>query len=168
MDRKYILKSPIKIARLSRLIAKGIDLLIVMVLVTVLYPIGVILAFIYLACSDSMHYGQSLGKKFIGFSVISLIDGKPCSFKQSLIRNLPILIPLAFIIIPFWGWILAVLIGIPLISLELYLLFTLDSGHRLGDVMADTTVIANDPHRSSANMNKRRDSWFESQHLRSL
>ncbi len=45
--------------------------------------------------------------------------------------------------------------------MEVYLLFKLDSGHRLGDVMADTTVIANDPNR--VNTKKSKDGWFENE-----
>ncbi|MBF0312364.1 MAG: RDD family protein [Oligoflexia bacterium] len=166
MDRKYLLKSPIRIARLSRMIAKFLDLLIVAILCTIIYPLGVFLGIAYLCISDSMQGGQSIGKRFIGLAVIGLSDGRPCTFKQSCMRNLPLLIPLSMMIVPLWGWFLAVMLGLPLISLELYLLFMLDSGHRLGDVMADTTVIANDPHRTHAQ--KRRDSWFESENFLSL
>ena len=95
----------------------------------------------------------------MGFAVISLEDGKPCTVKQSAIRNLPIIIPLAIAIVPIWGWIFAFLIGVPLILLEVYLLYKLDSGHRLGDVMADTSVMANDG--TAAQIKKRKDSWFE-------
>jgi hypothetical protein len=59
--------------------------------------------------------------------------------------------------VPFWGWILCVLLSIPLSFLELYFLFKLDSAHRLGDVMADTTVVGNDPQ----SMSVRRQTWFE-------
>ena len=159
MDRKYLLKSSIKVARISRLVAKAIDLFIVMILSVFFYPVGIILALVYIAVSDSLQNGQSVGKKFMGFAVISLEDGTPCSLKQSFIRNLPFLIPLFFAIIPFWGWIFAILLGIPLTILEIYLLHKLDSGHRLGDVMADTSVMANDG--TAEQIKKRKDSWFD-------
>jgi uncharacterized RDD family membrane protein YckC len=108
---------------------------------------------------DSLYGGQSVGKRFVGFAVISLEDGKPCSTKQSLIRNLPITIPLAFAIIPPWGLIISTMLFIPMVLLETYLLFKLDSGHRLGDVMADTTVIGNDPNR--VDIQKAQKSWFD-------
>lgn len=159
MDRKYLLKSTIKVARISRLIAKSIDLFIVLILSVFFYPVGIILALIYIGVSDSLQNGQSVGKKFMGFAVISLENGKPCTLKQSIVRNLPFLIPLFFAIIPFWGWIFAVLLGVPLIILEIYLLHKLDSGHRLGDVMADTSVMANDG--TAEQIKKRKDSWFD-------
>ncbi len=158
MLRKYILKSSIHTARISRLIAKAIDLFIVFILALIFYPFGVIISLFYLAICDSLYGGQSIGKKAIGFAVISLEDGKPCSTKQSFVRNLPLIIPISFSIIPPWGLIITVVLLIPLVLLEIYLLFRLDSGHRLGDVMADTTVIGNDPDR--IDLRKAQEGWF--------
>lgn len=166
MERKYLLRSPFKIAKFSRLLAKGIDLFLVIILLSANYPIGTLLAIMYLTVCDSMNNGQSFGKRMIGFAVVSLEDGKPCSLKQSFIRNLPLTLPLSLFIIPFWGFILGTLLGIPLLILELYLMLQLDSGHRLGDVMADTTVIANDPTRELRK--KKRNTWFESENLNTL
>ena len=163
LDKKYILESPLKVARLSRFIAKGLDLFIVLILSMFFYPVGVLLAIIYMSFADSLQNGQSIGKKIIGFSVVSLEDGGPCNIKQSFIRNLPILVPLFFSLIPLWGWALSLLLGAPLIGLEFYLLFKLDSGHRLGDVMADTTVMANDGNR--VDIRKKKNSWFEPENV---
>ena len=159
MDRKYLLKSTIKKAQIARLIAKAVDLFIVLILGALFYPFGLILALFYLGIGDSLYGGQSVGKLIMGFAVISLEDGKPCSVKQSIIRNLPLTIPLAFAVIPPWGMIICTLLLFPLMLLEVYLLYKLDSGHRLGDVMADTTVIANDPNR--IDLRKAKESWFQ-------
>lgn len=159
--REYILKSPLKTALVTRLIAKAIDIFIVLLMSLFFYPIGVIPALIYLAISDSLQQGQSVGKKMMGFSVISLEDGSPCSFKQSAIRNLPLIIPIFFLIIPVWGWIFCAILSVPLCLLEIYFLFQLDSGKRLGDVIADTTVIGNDEQR--ADITKTKKGWFEGQ-----
>ena len=159
MDRKYLLESAIKVARFSRLLAKAIDMFIVLVLSIFFYPGGIILALGYMTFADAIQNGQSVGKKFIGFRVISLEDGTPCSVKQSFIRNLPIIIPLFLAIIPFWGWVLAFFLGVPMLALEVYLLYKLDSGHRFGDVMADTSVMANDD--TLLQIKKRKTSWFE-------
>lgn len=158
MDRKYLLSIGPQRARLARVIAKGIDLGGVLIAGLIAYPWGLIVALGYLAISDSLFEGQSLGKRFIGFRVISLLDGKPCGMRQSFIRNLPFLVPLIFAVVPFWGWILCVLLSLPLVFLELYFLFKLDSAHRLGDVMADTTVVGNDAQLMDV---RRRQSWFE-------
>ncbi|MEE2670172.1 MAG: RDD family protein [Bdellovibrionota bacterium] len=156
--RKYILNSSKNTARFSRLIAKAVDLLIVLILAMLFYPFGLLLSLFYISLSDSLYGGQSVGKRLMGFSVISLEDGQPCSVKQSIIRNLPIIAPLACAIIPPWGIIISTLLIIPSLLFETYLLFKLDSGHRLGDVMADTTVVGNDPNR--VDIRKAQESWF--------
>ena len=158
--RKY-LKTGLKVARLTRMFAKAIDLFLVLILSIFFYPVGLILALIYAGVADSLQNGQSVGKRLMGFQVISLEDGKPCTLKQSIIRNLPIIAPLALAIIPFWGWLLGVLLGAILLGLEIYLIYKLDSGHRLGDVMADTSVMANDGN----NMRVARASWFEAKKM---
>lgn len=160
MDRKYLLEKAIRVAKLTRLIAKGIDLFIVLCFSIWLYPLGLILGIIYMAVSDGLGHGQSVGKKFMGFAVKSLEDGSPCSYKQSIVRNLPFLLPLILAIVPFWGWILGGILGVALVGLELYLLYNLDSGHRLGDVMADTSVMANDDN--FVGVKNRKSSWFTS------
>ncbi|MBL7664564.1 MAG: RDD family protein [Bacteriovoracaceae bacterium] len=161
MNKKYLLRESLQTSRITRLIAKVLDLGIVLLLSLFFYPFGLMLGMAYLALCDSFNYGQSFGKKLMGFAVISLEDGSACSYKQSIIRNLPLLIPLAFAIIPFWGWIFCGILSFILVLLEVYLLFKLDSGHRLGDVMADTSVIANDPSGETRRKNK--DTWFESE-----
>jgi uncharacterized RDD family membrane protein YckC len=158
MDRKYLLEKAIRVAKLTRLIAKAIDLVIVFCFSIFLYPLGLMLGIVYIAMSDGMGNGQSAGKRFMGFAVKSLEDGSPCSYRQSIIRNLPFILPLTLAIVPFWGWILGGILAVALIGLELYLLYNLDSGHRLGDVMADTSVMANDDN--FAGVKNRKTSWF--------
>jgi uncharacterized RDD family membrane protein YckC len=158
MDRKYLLEKAIRVAKLTRLIAKAIDLFIVFCFSIFLYPLGLMLGIVYIAMSDGMRNGQSAGKRFMGFAVKSLEDGSPCSYRQSIIRNLPFILPLTLAIVPFWGWILGGILAVALIGLELYLLYNLDSGHRLGDVMADTSVMANDDN--FAGVKNRKTSWF--------
>lgn len=144
MKRKYFLKKAINTARLSRLIAKSIDLFIVLILSVFFYPLGLILSLVYLSVGDSLQNGQSVGKRLIGIQVISLEDGTYCTVRQSFVRNLPFIVPIALAIIPIGGVILSVVVGIPFMILELFFIYKLDSGHRLGDVMADTSVMGHD------------------------
>lgn len=154
------MRGPFRVALQTRLIAKAIDLALIVLLAIILYPVGILLGVIYLSVADSLQNGQSVGKKLMGMAVISLEDGRPCSVRQSLVRNLPIIVPLGIMIFPFWGIILGFFMAIPFMAFELYLLFHLDSGHRMGDVMADTTVMANtDGERiKSSGVQK---SWFK-------
>ena len=141
MNQKYILQPFPSVPLHSRLLAKMIDLFIALILLLLFQPLGAILSVFYLSFSDHIQQGRSVGKKFLGFRVISLKDGSPCSLRQSVYRNLPFTVPLVFAIIPFWGWVFALITLAPLGLLELYLMFSLDSGHRLGDVMADTRIV---------------------------
>jgi uncharacterized RDD family membrane protein YckC len=119
MDRKYLLEKAIRVAKLTRLIAKGIDVFIVLCFSILFYPVGLILGIVYISLADGLNLGQSVGKKFMGFAVKSLEDGSPCSYKQSVIRNLPFILPLILAIVPFWGWILGGILGVALVGLEL-------------------------------------------------
>lgn len=167
MDRKHLLEKAIKVAKLTRLMAKAIDLFIVVCFVLWFFPFGAVLGILYISLCDGMSNGQSAGKKFLGFAVKSLEDGSPCSFKQSVIRNLPFSLPLLVaLLFPVIGWILGIILGIILIGFELYLLYTLDSGHRLGDVMADTSVMANDDNFEQ--MKNRKTTWMTSNTTESI
>ena len=83
--------------------------------------------------------GKVWGKSWLDF-VLSLFlkDGTKCSYKQSLVRNITLSVPVLVGIIPVWGWLLTLLMALPIIGLEIYLMMKLDSAHRLGDVLADT------------------------------
>lgn len=159
MDKKTLMKSAMANARWCRLIAKLIDVSLVTLGAVFYYPMGLILGVIYLCVADSLYDGQSIGKRFMGFGVVSLVDGTPCSTWQSFIRNLPFTVPLFFLVFPYWGWIFAGVFAAPLAIMEVYFLFRLDSAHRLGDIMADTTVIANDGTR--LDLRKTKTPWFE-------
>jgi uncharacterized RDD family membrane protein YckC len=160
MKRKDLLSSPLARARRCRLIAKSIDLGLIAVGAVFYYPMGLLLGVVYMCISDSLYDGQSIGKRLMGFGVVSLIDGSPCSAKQSFIRNLPFSVPLFFLLFPFWGWIFSAVFALPLVLMEVYFLFKLRSAHRLGDIMADTTVIANDGTR--LDLRKQKTPWFDS------
>lgn len=133
-------------ARLLRVAAKMIDFTIAMVITIFFYPYGVLLGASLLAILDAAHEGESIGKKLLGLRVLHLEDRTPCQFKASILRNLPFTIPWLFLIIPFWGWFIFIILFIPACILEFYYVSRLDSFHRLGDVLADTTVVADDPH----------------------
>lgn len=126
---------------LSRLIGKAVDLLIVIALASLpLSAAGPLAAFLYILISDGLQGGRSLGKRVVGLRVINTTTGKPADFKDSIIRNSPIAIPVLFSMVPLVGWILAIVIGIPILAIELYLMTRLDQQARLGDTMADTKV----------------------------
>ena len=86
-------------------------------------------------------HGQSVGKKIMRLQVINIGRQAPIKVRDSVFRNAPVGIATFFAIIPLWGWLILALIGVPLMVMEVYLMLSVESGHRLGDVMGDTEVI---------------------------
>lgn len=134
-----------KVSVVNRVIAKVIDLAIVLLLVGFIYPVGPLLGFLYSVCADSLNIGglqgQSVGKKLLKLQVVHIPDRKRASLRDSILRNAPVGVATFFGIIPVWGWLILGLIGLPLMIMEVYLMITVETGHRLGDVMGDTEVI---------------------------
>lgn len=157
-----------KVSVVTRVIAKLIDIFMVFVFAWLLpYPLGPLVGFGYSIFADGMNFGpfrgQSVGKKLLKLQVRSTKsrtpgNGRagggsagdrpangpatwPASWKDSAIRNTPVGVATFFGIIPIWGWLILGLIGIPLMVMEIYLMLSVESGHRLGDVMADTEVV---------------------------
>lgn len=147
-----------------RIVAKSIDLFLVILISTVLpYPAGPLAGFLYSLFGDGIRFrirkididfnrnavaplegGQSVGKWLMGLQVRSLVPSRqkqPASWTESLYRNAPVGVATFFALIPIWGWVILALIGIPLMMMEIYLMITVQSHQRLGDVMADTEVI---------------------------
>jgi uncharacterized RDD family membrane protein YckC len=130
-----------------RIVAKSLDFVFVVALATLLpYPLGPLTGFLYSLFGDGIRsgpfVGQSVGKKLVGLRVINRKTGEPAGPRESLFRNAPVGVATFFSIIPIWGWIILTLLGFPLLVLEVYLMFTVEEGHRLGDVMGDTEVVS--------------------------
>ena len=132
----------------KRLLAKLIDLAIVLFLGRL--PIGSagsVIGFLYSVLADSFGFknaqGQSFGKKIMRIRVASGSShhSRASRMKTSVIRNAPVGIVTFLMIIPVWGWILSLLIGIPLFLIELSLMIRADRHQRLGDVMAESVVL---------------------------
>ncbi len=158
-------KSPVLFrARLSRLAAKAVDFGVFIVFLFVPGQLGLILGLTYIALADSLFDGESLGKKILGIRVIDLEEGTACSPRQSFVRNIPILIPFLFCFFGDWGWVVTLLSLLPLSMLEVYLVMKLDSFHRVGDILAQTSVIGNDPHCEKHQEQLNIQPWEEQEH----
>jgi uncharacterized RDD family membrane protein YckC len=136
----------LKVSVINRVIAKLIDVLILVAMAAILpYPLGPILGFLYSLFGDGIQFGgfhgQSLGKRIMRLKVVHLTRRKPCTLRESALRNAPVGVATFFAIIPVWGWLILGLIGIPLMIMEVYLMLSVEKGHRLGDVMGDTEVV---------------------------
>ena len=140
------LPNQIKVSVVNRVIAKMIDLFAVFFVAAILpYPLGPLVGFAYSLAADGIPHpdfqGQSLGKKLMKLKVMQTVEKRPANFRDSAVRNAPVGVATFFAIIPIWGWLILAMIGIPLMVMEVYLMITVESGHRLGDVMGDTEVV---------------------------
>jgi len=128
----------------NRIMAKLIDCLIVVAIYflgsAIWFPMGVLAAMSYAAMQDGLGVGQSIGKRIFGLRVIEDQMGLPCSFRVSFIRNIMFTMAVPLAVMPIL-WILFFAVAVPLIVLELYLIVSLDSGVRLGDVLGNTLVV---------------------------
>lgn len=135
-----------KVSVANRVVAKLIDLFLVIAVAGIFpYPLGPLLGFSYSLFADGMNFGpfkgQSVGKKVMKLQVMHLIRQDYASYRDSALRNTPVGIATFFAIIPIWGWMILILIGVPLMVMEIYLMLSVEHGHRLGDAMADTEVV---------------------------
>ena len=127
----------------NRLVAKGIDALVVFaayVLVgTFSHLLATVLACIWFAGQDSLGNGQSIGKRIMGVKVVDDFTGLFCTLGASFQRNWFFSLGVLCAAFPAL-WAFLVLIVIPVIVFEIYLMFSLESGTRLGDAVANTLV----------------------------
>jgi len=122
---------------LNRFIAKFIDILIVGALLKLLPPIGFLAGLTYMLIGDGLFDGRSLGKKIIGLKVIISDKGEGCSFRESIIRNLPFGIGYILFSIPWIGWVFPLII----FAFEGLLVIGSEEGMRIGDEIAKTQVV---------------------------
>lgn len=147
MSQSVSLLTRQKASVLNRVIAKVMDLLLVMMVAAVVpYPFGPLSGFVYSLLADGMNFrpfqGQSVGKRLMRLRVIHARAGTPASLRESLLRNMPVGVATFFAIIPVWGWLILGMVGVPLMIMEIYLMLSVPTGHRLGDVMGDTEVVS--------------------------
>ncbi|MBE9536789.1 MAG: RDD family protein [Proteobacteria bacterium] len=126
---------------LNRYIARTIDFLIAAAMVLVLPPVGPLAGLLYILIADGFREGQSPGKQLIGLKVVRAESDLPITFMESILRNIPFAIVYLFFIIPFLGWILLIIIGIPILLFESYLVCTDEKARRIGDTIAQTMVV---------------------------
>ncbi len=136
----------VKTSVINRVAAKLIDLALVISVAAILpYPLGPLVGFAYSLLADGIVYkgiaGQSVGKRVLKLQVLNKDTHKPATYRESALRNAPVGVATFFAIIPVWGWLILGLIGMPLMAMEIYLMLTVESGHRLGDVMGETEVV---------------------------
>lgn len=132
-----MLEEPKRAGLLLRSVAKMIDLIIVAAAAEIIPRAGFFAGLAYLLISDGFFNGKSLGKQLTGLKVVSIADGKACSVRESILRNLVLCIGVALWRIPLIGWVITLLV----VGVEFVMLLGSKEGMRLGDEIAKTTVI---------------------------
>lgn len=125
----------------DRIAAKGFDLLVAAAVFSLgdalNYSLGVLACFALLLLQDG--WGPSVGKRLFGLRVLQDGTDRPATATQSALRNVPFALGVLLGAIPAF-WVFFVLIFFPLMALEIFFVLRLDSGARLGDVLAETYV----------------------------
>jgi len=121
-----------------RAVAGFIDLLIIMGLTRLPDVIGFLSASGYLLVRDGLLERQSIGKKLIGLRVISSDDPEfVITYRESIIRNVPLVIAYILFLLPYAGWIL----GPAVFGIECLTALGNERGMRIGDMLARTCVV---------------------------
>jgi uncharacterized RDD family membrane protein YckC len=100
--------------------------------------IGFLSAAGYILIRDGLFDRRSVGKKLIGLRVLSLEGSGPsATYRDSIIRNVPIVLAYFLFLIPYAGWILCPLA----LGMEGLTALGDRGGMRIGDMLARTQVV---------------------------
>jgi uncharacterized RDD family membrane protein YckC len=121
-------------------LARGVDFLLAFGLATLGHELGAILAVVYLLVADGVLHGQSPGKRLFGVRAMRIPDRTPAGYKESFLRNAVFALVALFYVVPL-GWILLLLVGLPIIAFESWMVWSDRLGIRIGDIFADTQVV---------------------------
>jgi uncharacterized RDD family membrane protein YckC len=126
----------------TRAIAGFVDLLLVIGLSRLPDVIGFLAASGYILMRDSLLGGRSLGKKAVELRVSAIDDrGQATSAKDSIIRNITLALAYGLFMVPYAGWVL----GPIALAVEWLTAMGDEKGMRIGDLLAGTWVVLEDP-----------------------
>ena len=121
----------------SRVAAALVDLLIIMGLARLPDILGFLSAAGYILIRDGLFDRQSIGKRLIGLKVVSSEgQGPALTYRESIIRNIPIVVAYFLFLIPYAGWVLAPAV----LGVECLTAIGDSAGMRVGDMLARTCV----------------------------
>lgn len=124
---------------LLRTVAKLLDFIIIYAALEIVPKAGFFAGLAYLLIGDGLFEGQSIGKKLIRLRVVSADTLRPCTFRDSILRNSTFAI--GFLFYNWTGW---VLVGI-IAALEFIFLLGSSNRTRIGDELAKSIVIESSP-----------------------
>ena len=127
---------------ISRAVAGFVDLLIVIGLARLPDVIGFLSVSGYILIRDGLFDRRSIGKKLIGLRVVSSENRIPAAtYRESIIRNVPLVVAYLFFLIPYAGWALGPLA----LGVECLVAIGDEQGMRVGDMLARTYVVSDVP-----------------------
>jgi uncharacterized RDD family membrane protein YckC len=89
----------------TRAVAGFIDLLLVIGMSRLPDVMGFLAVTGYILVRDGLFHAQSVGKKVVGLHVAFTDDpGKAGSFRESIIRNVPLAVAYLLFLVPYAGW----------------------------------------------------------------
>jgi uncharacterized RDD family membrane protein YckC len=119
-------------------VAVFVDILLVVGLARLPDIFGFLSASGYILIRDGLFDHQSIGKKLIGLKVVSSENsGYSAGYRESIIRNVPLVLAFALFLIPYVGWVFGV---VPL-CVEFLTALGDNAGMRIGDLLARTCVV---------------------------
>jgi uncharacterized RDD family membrane protein YckC len=115
-----------------------VDLLLVIGLARLPDVLGFLSATGYILARDGLFDCRSIGKKLIGLRVAASEDTGPAvTYRESIIRNVPLAAAYILFLIPYAGWILGPLT----VGVECLTAVGDERGMRIGDLLARTMVV---------------------------
>ncbi len=121
---------------LSRVVAKSIDVIIILAATEILPKAGFLAGVGYILIGDGIAGGGSIGKRLLRLSVLDE-EGEACRVRESILRNLTLGTGIVLWRVPLIGWLLAAAI----FTLEFIVLLGSREGKRIGDEIAKTRVV---------------------------
>jgi uncharacterized RDD family membrane protein YckC len=126
----------------TRAVAGFVDLLLIIGLARLPDVLGFLSATGYILIRDGLFDCRSIGKKLIGLRVASSEDAGPAvTYRESIIRNVPLAAAYLLFQIPYAGWVLGPLAG----GVECLIAIGDERGMRVGDLLARTMVVQDAP-----------------------
>ncbi len=127
---------------ITRAVAGLVDLLLIIGLARLPDVIGFLSASGYILIRDGLFDRRSLGKKLIGLRIASAEDSGPAmTYRESIIRNVPLAAAFMLFLIPYAGWVLGPLV----VGVEGLTAIGDHRGMRIGDLLARTLVVQDIP-----------------------
>jgi uncharacterized RDD family membrane protein YckC len=122
----------------TRTVAGIVDLLVIIGLTRLPDVFGFLFAAGYILIRDGLFDQCSVGKKLIGLRVASAEDsGSKVAYRESIIRNVPLVVAYSLFFVPYAGWVLGPLA----LGVEWLVALGDAAGMRIGDMLARTYVV---------------------------